>query len=183
MSCCKAEGLDLQYYKIDKTLPDLVLNKDNIGIDLYARVDIDIRVEENIQIPLNVVLKGDKESIYLLFPRSSMFKHYNIILTNSIGLIDPTYEGINDEIKASVCRLPKRKYIKKWIDYNNKQIWYYEDDVINYSENEPSVVTVKKGDRIAQLVILDRKLINSVTSVETHWGSEDRGGFGSTGKN
>lgn len=71
---------------------------------------IDLRVGEYIElkantfaiIPLGVAIKLPKGFEALLLTRSSTFKKYGIIQTNSIGIIDETYCGNNDEWKMPV---------------------------------------------------------------------------------
>lgn len=66
---------------------------------------VDLRVAENIRlkagdfklIPLGVAMMLPKGYEALVIPRSSTFKKYGIIQANSIGLIDETYCGSNDE--------------------------------------------------------------------------------------
>ena len=48
-------------------------------------------------IPLGVAMKFDPEYEAILAPRSSTFKKYGILQTNSIGVIDHTYCGDNDQ--------------------------------------------------------------------------------------
>ena len=48
-------------------------------------------------IPLGVAMELPSGYEALLAPRSSTFKKYGIILANSIGIIDESYKGDNDE--------------------------------------------------------------------------------------
>lgn len=66
---------------------------------------VDLRVGENLSmkagefkmIPLGVAMEIPKGYEAIIAPRSSTFKHYGIILANSIGIIDESYKGDNDE--------------------------------------------------------------------------------------
>ena len=77
---------------------------DNIGI-LSGGDWIDLRIAEDVTleagqfklIPLGVAIMLPKGYEALVIPRSSAFKNYGIIQANSIGLIDETYCGNNDE--------------------------------------------------------------------------------------
>lgn len=66
-------------------------------IDLRAGMQILLRKGESILIPLGVAIKLPDGYEALLAPRSSTFKHYGIIQTNSIGVIDESYCGDDDE--------------------------------------------------------------------------------------
>lgn len=50
-------------------------------------------------IPLGVVIQVPKGFEAIIAPRSSSFKNWSIMQTNSIGVIDETYCGPNDEWK------------------------------------------------------------------------------------
>ena len=66
-------------------------------IDLRVAEDIHLEAGEFKLIPLGVAMTLPPNYEALLIPRSSTFKKYGIIQTNSIGLIDETYCGDNDE--------------------------------------------------------------------------------------
>lgn len=63
---------------------------------------IELKANTFAIIPLGVAIKLPKGFEALLLPRSSTFKKYGIIQTNSIGIIDETYCGNNDEWKMPV---------------------------------------------------------------------------------
>ncbi len=48
-------------------------------------------------IPLGVAMELPHGYEALVAPRSSTFKKYGLLLANSIGIIDETYKGDNDE--------------------------------------------------------------------------------------
>lgn len=65
-------------------------------IDLRAAEDVEIKTGEFKLIPLGVAMelpKGYKANVY---PRSSTYKNFGIILANSVGQIDESYKGDND---------------------------------------------------------------------------------------
>lgn len=83
-------------------------------------------------------------------PRSSTYKNFGIIQSNSMGIIDNSYSGNND-----IWKMP----------------------VIALRDTE-----IHEGDRICQFRIM--KKMPTVEFVETeNLGTENRGGFGSTGTN
>lgn len=66
-------------------------------IDLRIAEDIHLEANEFKLIPLGVAMALPSNHEALVIPRSSTFKKYGIIQANSIGLIDETYCGNNDE--------------------------------------------------------------------------------------
>ena len=66
-------------------------------IDLRAAVDIKINAGEYARIPLGVAMELPKGYEALVAPRSSTFGKYGILLANSIGIIDESYKGDDDE--------------------------------------------------------------------------------------
>ena len=71
----------------------------NVGdwIDLRCAEETDLKAGEYKMIPLGVAMELPKGYEALVAPRSSTFKKYGIILANSIGIIDESYKGDNDE--------------------------------------------------------------------------------------
>ena len=66
-------------------------------IDLRAAEDVQLEAGEYKMIPLGVAMELPKGYEALVAPRSSTFKHYGVLLANSIGIIDESYKGNNDE--------------------------------------------------------------------------------------
>lgn len=66
-------------------------------IDLRIAEDVHLEPNEFKLIPLGVAMELPPNHEALIIPRSSTFKKYGIIQANSIGLIDETYCGNNDE--------------------------------------------------------------------------------------
>ena len=92
-------GLDLQKIKI-KYANQLLerIKKINIGdwCDLRCNEDIEMKAGECRLIPLGVAMQLPNGYEAHVVPRSSTFKHYGIIQTNGIGIIDESYCGDND---------------------------------------------------------------------------------------
>lgn len=89
------EQIKIKYFdkKIDK------LQKFSYGdlIDLRAAKTIEMKKGEYKLIPLGIGMilpKGYKANIY---PRSSTYKNFKIILANSVGQIDQSYSGDMDQ--------------------------------------------------------------------------------------
>ena len=84
----------------DKSLPELECHGD--WIDLYNKEEITIKMAEHKLIDLNVAMQLPKGFEAHILPRSSTFKNYGLIVTNSMGMVDNGYCGDNDEWKLSV---------------------------------------------------------------------------------
>lgn len=65
--------------------------------DLRCAEDIEIKKGEFKLIPLGVAIELPKGYEAIVAPRSSTYKNYGIIQANSIGIIDETYCGDNDQ--------------------------------------------------------------------------------------
>lgn len=66
-------------------------------IDLRAAKDMDIKAGASALIPLGVAIELPKGYEAIVAPRSSTFKNWGILQTNSIGIIDESYCGDNDQ--------------------------------------------------------------------------------------
>ena len=66
-------------------------------IDLKAGKTIHIKKGEYVNIPLGIAMKLPRGYEAHVLPRSSTFINYRILMTNSMGIIDNSYSGRNDE--------------------------------------------------------------------------------------
>lgn len=128
-------------------------------IDVYANKDIFVEVNERAMVPLGFALELPKGWEGHLAPRSSTFKTWGIIQTNSVGVVDDTYIGDNDQWHMPVYCL-QGKDEKDGI----KGTW------------------IRKGDKIGQFRIMEVMPSIEFEEVES-FGNKERGGFGSTGTN
>ena len=71
----------------------------NVGdwIDLRAAEDVEMKAGEFKLIPLGVAMELPHGYEALAAPRSSTFKNLGILMANSLGVIDESYKGDNDE--------------------------------------------------------------------------------------
>lgn len=92
------------------------------------------------------------EGYWALVSARSSLHKRGLMLANGIGVGDYDYRGNNDEYKAAL---------------------------FNFTD-EP--VTIERGERIVQMMILEREPVELVIT-EQFVDAVDRGGFGSTGKN
>lgn len=130
--------------------PEAIENGD--WIDLKAMEDVFMGMGEFRLIPLGVAMKLPAGYEAHIAPRSSTFKNYGIIMTNSVGVVDNSYCGPNDMWKIPVLKLGAG--LKGPI--------------------------IKKGERICQFRIIKKqpKIVFEDSTLEDE---KDRGGFGSTG--
>lgn len=70
-------------------------------IDMYTYQDVKMRQQEFALIDLGVAMQLPRGYDALIFPRSSTFKNWGLLLTNSVGYIDNSYCGPGDIWKAS----------------------------------------------------------------------------------
>lgn len=125
----------------------------------WERVDY-IEYETNLHIAPEAVTFHT-----LIHPRSSVSK-YNLVLANSIGLIDNDYRGM------VICRF---KYIWQPQDFS-----FTSDERLLGSINFEKIY--KKGDTIAQLVLEPTVQAEWVVVDDLNQTKRGEGGFGSTGK-
>lgn len=130
-------------------------------IDVYANKDMFVKEGERAMIPLGFALELPEGWEGHLAPRSSTFKTWGIIQTNSVGVVDDTYIGDNDQWHMPVfCLQGKDTNIADGVE--EKGTW------------------IKKGDKVAQFRIMEVMPEIQLEEVVS-FGNDDRGGFGSTG--
>ena len=128
----------------------LEMNEKGDWIDLRAAKDMKLWEGCNYRIPLGISIELPDGYEAHIAPRSSTFKNWGIIQTNSVGVIDNSYCGNND-------------------------IWMMPVYATRFAE-------IKKNDRICQFRIVEKQPHLEFETVD-HLDNEDRGGFGSTGRN
>jgi dUTP pyrophosphatase len=145
--------------------------EDGIEIPLYKNIRY---LEYHTALKIQPLHNAPEEYHHVdLYPRSSVRK-YNLVLANSIGIIDNDYRG---EILVSF-----------------KYIFQPEDFVIEFEELEKGYKPTsllgginwtnvyRKGDKIAQLVAEKTNPINFVFTAELTITARGEGGHGSTGQ-
>lgn len=89
-----SETIKIQYWP---GMPHLEVNPNGSWIDLYTREDVTLQAGEFAIIPLGVAMKLPEGYEANFVPRSSTFKRYKVLQTNTFSVIDPTYCGPGDE--------------------------------------------------------------------------------------
>ena len=83
------------------------------AIDVRAAEDVDLKFMQSTIIPLGFSCQLPKGYFALLLPRSSTFKRWGIIETNSCGMIDESFCGDGDQWGMPVVALRNDVHIKK----------------------------------------------------------------------
>jgi dUTP diphosphatase len=118
------------------------------GFDLASSVDMTVAPGEVALVPTGLVMAVPAGHFLAVFARSSTPLKRGLMVANGVGVIDSDYCGPGDEIKI---------------------------EVLNFT---PSPVTIKRGDRLAQGVL--------IPFVRAEWREDGapaaatRGGFGAT---
>lgn len=129
--------------------------------DYYLSIDY---IEYDTGIMLDTLKRNSDELIYtLVYPRSSI-SNKNLLLCNSVGIIDPNYR---DSIKL------RFKYI-----YQPKDIKYF-NDLLTIKVDETKIYKI--GDKIGQ-IIFAKNIPSQIEYVSELMPSDRNGGFGSTGE-
>lgn len=166
--------IKIKYFdREDYKCPRLKAIQKGNWIDLYASEDTFVSYHTDPEnrtptlIPLGIAMKLPDGYEAHLAPRSSTYKNWGTIQTNSFGIIDTSYCGDNDMWKLPVICLKPNSYK----EYKGV-----------FGRNRIPGTWIHAGDKIAQFRIVES--MPELTFVETdHLEDEDRGGFGSTGTN
>ena len=141
------EKIKIKYF--DKNIDKIKKINKGDWIDLRSAEDVELKAGDFKLISLGVSMELPKGYEAHIVPRSSTFKTWGILQTNSIGIIDESYCGDND-----IWKMP---------------VYATRDTVIH------------KNDRICQFRIMKHQPTIEFDEVE-HLEGEERGGFGSSGK-
>ena len=88
------EEIKIKYLRDIKPIKQI---KNGDWIDLCAAQSFALRKGEFVNIPLGVAMELPAGYEALVVPRNSTFKRLGILLANSMGVIDESYKGDNDE--------------------------------------------------------------------------------------
>lgn len=144
------------------TIPKIINKGEWIDLYIPSYGDVEIKKGELKLIGLGIAMKLPDGFEALIVPRSSTAKNFKILLANSIGIIDNSYSGNNDEWKFNAYAI-EDTYVK-----NNERICQFR-------------IQLSQKANIWQKL---RWLFTSgieLTEVKT-LDDTDRGGFGTTGK-
>jgi dUTP pyrophosphatase len=122
---------------------------DAAAFDLAASADVEVPPGRVALVPTGLIVEVPGGTFLGIFARSSTPLRRGLMVANGVGVIDPDYCGPDDEVKIAVMNFTDR------------------------------VVTVRRGDRIAQGMLLPSPRVRWQEADELRSGS--RGGFGATG--
>jgi dUTP pyrophosphatase len=89
--------LQIKVKYFDKEIPKLQKIKQGDWIDLRAAETVELKQGEFKLIPLGIGMKLPKGYEANIVPRSSTFKNFGILQTNSFGVVDESYSGNDDQ--------------------------------------------------------------------------------------
>lgn len=90
------KAIEIKYFS-DKIEKLRYIDGKSDWIDLRAAEDISLKQGEFKLIPLGVAMKLPEGYEAHVVPRSSTFKNFGILQVNSMGIIDASYSGDNDQ--------------------------------------------------------------------------------------
>lgn len=151
-------------------------------VDLRAAKDVFLVHGQSTLIPLGIAVKLPEGYEAHLAPRSSTFARYGIIQTNSVGVIDESYSGDDDEWKMPVYCLAAQCSIKKGDRIAQFRIMPKMGLVQVISEDEENISDIN-GISIGTHRVPCVSLVEMNVNFEPveHLSDVSRGGFGSTG--
>lgn len=145
----------VRIHRLDKDLPlPSRANPTDAGFDVYAAEDVTFKGGEVVLVSLGIIAEAPVGYHFKLYLRSSMAFKRGFALGNGVGIIDSSYSGPNDVMRA----------------------------ILRYQGTPRSTSHIKKGERIGQLILAKNIDIEWVEQEEQDFAGKDRGGFGSTGK-
>lgn len=155
--------MNIKFEKLNENAKKLIkANENDSGWDLTACYDPTLEFKNiagkeyvvNIIYDTGIRIEFPKNFCGFVYPRSSI-KKYDLILSNSVGVIDEGYRG---SIKCSFR------------------------PIVPIESSQFSCLNIyKKGDRIAQLVITRRENIQMIEGSVNIDTERSTGGFGSSG--
>lgn len=89
--------MKVKYHSYD--IPVLKMSPNGDWVDMYAAENVVMKKFDFKLISLGISVQIPRDYEMHIAPRSSTFKTWGIILTNSVGVIDNSYCGDNDIIK------------------------------------------------------------------------------------
>lgn len=162
----KPKKVYVEVCRDDITLP-IYANESDAGMDLRSAVDTEIEPGETKVIPTGLKLAIPEGYEIQIRPRSGLSLKTPLRIANSPGTIDA---GYRDELGIIVNN---SSVINKKIKYD-----------INEKGNKEGTYVIKKGDRIAQMVL---NKIEKIEFIKVQKGEIEKignnrgGGFGHTG--
>lgn len=144
---------DMKGCTFDTNYDDIKLPKratnGSAGYDIYSPFSFVLTPKSSIKIPTGIKVELEKDQVLLIAPRSGYGVKYRLQLDNTVGVIDSDYIMSDNEGHI-------------WLKLTN-------------DTNEEKTIGIKKGDAIAQGIILRFDLTE-----DDYTDAKRNGGFGST---
>lgn len=139
------------------------------GWDLYAAEDVELAPYKSALISTGLHIEIPRGYKLLIYSRSGWSIKNQIILPNSVGVVDEDFRG---EVKCAAMWLPNPVNVIN------------SSHVLNSisSSGAPQIFRITKGERIAQAVLVKYETQNWVEVDNLSETARSGGGFGSTGK-
>jgi dUTP pyrophosphatase len=129
-------------------------------IDLYLAQKTRLAKGEYKILSLGIRMKLPEGFEAWMVPRSSTFKNFKLIMTNSVGIIDSSYQGPTD-------------------------VWGFPaiamEDIVLLPNKRICQFRIMPSQKASFWTKLKWLFVSGIEFVEEDWISRDRGGFGSTG--
>lgn len=93
----KQTTINIKIKYFDKNLPKLQKISKGDWIDLRAAENISLKKGDYALIPLGIGMDMPEPYEAHIAPRGSTYKHFKILQTNSVGVVDNTYKGDDDQ--------------------------------------------------------------------------------------
>ena len=106
------QPLQVKIKYFNKEMPKIERFAVGDWIDLRASEDVELKQFEYALIPLGIAMKLPRGFEAHIAPRSSTFKNFGIIQVNSVGVIDESYKGNDDQWFMAVVALRDTKINK-----------------------------------------------------------------------
>jgi dUTP pyrophosphatase len=140
----------LRIKRLDSTIPLPTYGTDEAaGFDLAAAEDLVVEPRKIALVRTGLVIEVPTGHFLAILARSSTPLKRGLMVANGVGVIDPDYSGPADEVMIQVLNITD------------------------------SSVQVRRGDRLAQGIVLPAPRVTWEESVEIR--ETTRGGFGATG--
>jgi dUTP pyrophosphatase len=153
-------------------------SKDSAGYDISTHSEITIKPGEKVLLWTNVKAYMQLGDVLLADVRSSIGTKFDLVLANTIGIIDSDYyNNSSNEGNIGIC-LKNTKPSMKLTGYdivkdNGREVIVPQIEDLT----DENTVVIKPGERVAQVFF-----VNFLKSDNCNTEIDRQGGFGSTGR-
>ncbi|EPZ47612.1 dUTP diphosphatase [Alicyclobacillus acidoterrestris] len=155
----------------DAVIPQYAHESGDSGFDLYALEDVIIEPGQTVKVRTGLVFEIPEGYELQIRPRSGVSAKTKLRVSNTPGTVDASFRG---EVMVLVDNI--KPCVQSGLQYNIKE------EVVNWDDNyAPDSYIIRKGDRIAQAVIVPVIRAELVEVDELGTTERGEGGFGSSG--